>query len=330
MDAVPVVDISPFAQEHAHDDAARARVAVEWDRAMTEVGFAIIQGHGVAPEVVASLRTAAAAFFSQEAAAKLAFNYGPYGNPLGGFTGTGTEAVSRSRDEHGSDGGGGDTAEAPADIVESFVYKPHSPKPAPEGMAEPCATYQQELLRVLGCLHRLTAASLGLPRDFFDPYYSPSAEVSLRLAYYPPVPPHLQTSSALRYGEHTDYTGFTILHQDEGDVGDVDAGGLQVLLKSGEWHAVLPRPQAFVVNIGDLYEVWTNGRWRSTVHRVIKPPPGSAAAAAPRLSLPFFTGPHNDAMITVLPTCVDEEHPARYEPITAGEHLRHKLQVSNT
>ena len=108
-------------------------------------------------------------------------------------------------------------------------------------------------------------------------------------------------------------------------MGALDAGGLQVLLKSGQWAAVTPRRNAFVVNIGDLYEVWTNGRWRSTVHRVMKPPPGSQASSNPRLSIPFFTGPHDDARISCLPGM----GPAKYAPVSAGEHLRRKLGISN-
>ena len=329
--AVPLIDIGPFVNEAAYDDAARASVAEQWDRAMTEVGFAIIQGHGVAPDVIGALRAGAMAFFAEDASAKAAYNFGPYGNPSGGYTGMGTEAVSRTRDEHGSDGGAGaDVKTALPDLVESYIYKPEvADKPKPPALEKAGATYHAEVLRVLGCLHHLTAAALGLPRDFFDPYYAPFAEVSLRLAYYPPIPLEAQTSAAVRYGEHTDYTGFTILHQDESDIGDMDAGGLQVRLKSGEWHAVRPTANAFVVNIGDLYEVWTNGRWRSTVHRVMKPPAGSAAASAPRLSIPFFTGPHNDAIIEAMPTCVDEQHPPKYEPVKALDHLLRKLNVSN-
>ena len=141
----------------------------------------------------------------------------------------------------------------------------------------------------------------------------------------PPLSTTQQTSSAVRYGAHTDYTGYTILCQDDNDVGALDAGGLQVLLKSGQWAAVTPRRNAFVVNIGDLYEVWTNGRWRSTVHRVMKPPPASNAATQPRLSIPFFTGPHDSAMISCLPGM----GPAKYAPVSAGEHLRRKLGISN-
>ena len=98
---------------------------------------------------------------------------------------------------------------------------------------------------------------------------------------------------------------------------------------NGEWHAVTPQPGTFVVNIGDLYEIWTNGRWRSTVHRVMKPPAGSAAVLKPRLSLPFFTGPDNDAIIEAMPTCVDENRPAKYKPVKALDHLLRKLAESN-
>ena len=225
--AVPMIDISPFVEPSAHDDAARARVATEWDRAMTEVGFAMITGHGVAPAVIDALREGAAKFFTQPADVKTSYYYGPYGNPLGGYTGMGVEAVSRTRDEHGSDGGAESELKAALpDLVESYIFKPEvTDKPKPPALREAGAAYHRELLRVLGCLHHVTAAALGLPRDFFDPYYTPCASVSLRLAYYPPVPEASQASSAVRYGEHTDYTGFTILHQDEADVGAMDAGG---------------------------------------------------------------------------------------------------------
>jgi isopenicillin N synthase-like dioxygenase len=334
---VPIVDISPFVDDAAYDDESRRRVAVEWDMAMTNVGFAIIAGHGVHPRTITELRNGALDFFAMDASTKVAYDHGPYGIPLGGYTGVGIEAVSRTRDVHGSDGGGGGdratvVAAAPPDLVESFVFKPESSMPKPPALEIPGAAYHAALLRVLDALHRLTAASLGLPSDYFVPYYTPHDPdtISLRLSYYPPISPEAQLSSSMRYGDHTDYTGYTILHQDEADVGDIDAGGLQVLMRSGEWMAVPPTPGTFVVNIGDLYEVWTNGRWKSTVHRVTKPPPGSIAATSPRLSIPFFTGPRNDAIIEALPTCVDVDRPQMYPPVRALDHLLRKLRVSNT
>ena len=103
-------------------------------------------------------------------------------------------------------------------------------------------------------------------------------------------------------------------------------------LKSGAWHSVAPKDDAFIVNLGDMYEDWTNGRWASTVHRVLAPEPNSHAATTPRLSLPFFAGPHWDAVIDTLPTCKargeDGGKPKLAQPISAGEHLMRKLAAT--
>ena len=171
----------------------------------------------------------------------------------------GVEAVARSRDDHGSDGGATQTTALP-DLVESFVFKPErargnqpgttsrrwrgapdlrflagpeeTTKPKPPSMDEAGHAYHAALLKVLDALHKVTAAALGLDEDFFAPFYAPPAKCSLRLAYYPPLSTQ-QTSSAVRYGAHTDYTGYTILCQDDNDVGALDAGGLQVLAQVG-------------------------------------------------------------------------------------------------
>ena len=123
--AVPTVDISPFTAPAQHSDAARRAVGQEWDAAMTNVGFAMITGHGVDPGIVDALRRGAHSFFGGPADAKQRYCYGPYGNPLGGFTSMGVEAVARSRDDHGSDGGATQTTALP-DLVESFVFKPEA------------------------------------------------------------------------------------------------------------------------------------------------------------------------------------------------------------
>ena len=104
--------------------------------------------------------------------------------------------------------------------MESFVFKPEeTTKPKPPSMDDAGHAYHAALLKVLDALHRVTAAALGLEEDFFAPFYAPAAKCSLRLAYYPPLSTTQQTSSAVRYGAHTDYTGYTILCQDDSDVG---------------------------------------------------------------------------------------------------------------
>ncbi len=77
---------------------------------------------------------------------------------------------------------------APPDLVESFVFRPKSPMPSPAVLAKVGSAYHAALPHVLDALHFLTSSSLGLPADYFEPYYSPHMPemVSLRLLYYPP------------------------------------------------------------------------------------------------------------------------------------------------
>jgi isopenicillin N synthase-like dioxygenase len=115
----------------------------------------------------------------------------------------------------------------------------------------------------------------------------------------------------------TDYGFLTLLFQD-------DVGGLQVQDRNGDWIDVPPVPGAIVVNSGDLLERWTNRRYRSTRHRVV---PRSSSRT--RYSIAMFIDPDPDAEVTVLPSCIDESHPALFPTITAGAHLQSKLAASH-
>ncbi|KZT62764.1 Clavaminate synthase-like protein [Calocera cornea HHB12733] len=149
------------------------------------------------------------------------------------------------------------------------------------------------------------ALSLSLPKDYFTSRHAPQdpAGTALRLLYYPPT----TTGSAplVRAGAHSDYGSLTLLFQQEG----ASASGLQVLLPSsssadgkggegmqqgGEWLDVPAAPDRVLVNIGDLMEAWTAGRWPSTVHRVLVPPHTSTGA---RLSIAYFLHPADDVRL---------------------------------
>jgi len=71
---------------------------------------------------------------------------------------------------------------------------------------------------------------------------------------------------------------------------------------------------------------WTNGRFRSSPHRVVNPT--GAAARQHRYSFVLFHSPNPDAIITCLETCQDPDHPPKFPPITAGEHLRARAEAS--
>jgi isopenicillin N synthase-like dioxygenase len=90
------------------------------------------------------------------------------------------------------------------------------------------------------------------------------------------------------WGAHKDYGFLTLLLQDQ-------VGGLQVRRADGLFHDVPPIAGAFVVNLGELLEVATNGYLLATHHRVVSP-----AGATERFSVPFFYNPRLDARVEPL------------------------------
>ena len=90
---------------------------------------------------------------------------------------------------------------------------------------------------------------------------------------------------------------------------------------------VRPRPGEFVVNLGDMMARWTNGSWASTLHRVVNPPLGMAQSR--RLSIGMFVHPNYDQRIECVPTCLAPGEKPRYDTISAGEHIKRKIERSH-
>lgn len=67
-------------------------------------------------------------------------------------------------------------------------------------------------------------------------------------------------------------------------------------------------------------------KWISTMHRVVVPPRDGKDHR--RMSIAFFVNMNGDAHIEPIASCVDEEHPPKYKPITAGQHLMNKHLAS--
>ena len=134
--------------------------------------------------------------------------------------------------------------------------------------------------------HRLLSAfarGLGLRDDYFGPFFRKPL-TQLRLLHYPPQPPD---SDAEGVEAHTDTGAFTILLQDQ-------VGGLDVRNRQGQWIRATPIPNSFVINIADMMQRWTNGRFVSTPHRVAN------RTGLDRISIPFFANPDYDAVIAPL------------------------------
>lgn len=90
-------------------------------------------------------------------------------------------------------------------------------------------------------------------------------------------------------GAHKDSDLLSLILQD-------DEGGLEVELANGQWLQAPPKPETFIVNIGELLEVATGGYFKAAIHRVISPTSGRD-----RLSAAFFLGAQLDATMPTLP-----------------------------
>ena len=140
-----------------------------------------------------------------------------------------------------------------------------------------------------------------------------------RLLYYPP-PKHPQPAepspeTQIGLGAHSDYECFTLLLTSS-------TPGLEILKPSGRWHVASYKPESFIVNVADFLMRWTNGLYKSTVHRVVNR--GTEA----RYSVPFFFSVNYDTVIETLPTCLKEREDSIWKPIRAGEYILERLNAT--
>jgi isopenicillin N synthase-like dioxygenase len=144
--------------------------------------------------------------------------------------------------------------------------------------------YQAEVTALTIRVLRAFAAALGQPETVFESIYTPAPHQLIKLIRYPG---RESGASDQGVGAHKDSGFVTVLLQEK-------TAGLQVEGPDG-WIDAPPAPGTFVVNIGEILELASNGYLKANVHRVVSPPPGED-----RLSVAFFLGARLDARTPVL------------------------------
>ena len=292
-------------------------VAQELGRSFEEYGFAVIRDHGIPQALIDRAEAMSKAFFALPDADKRAYHI-PGGGGARGYTPFGTEkakgAEVQDLKEFWHVG-----RELPEGHELSEFMAPNIWPDEVEGFratfTELYAAFEEAGGRVLEAI----AIHLGLPRDFFAPTVEDGNSV-MRLLRYPPLEGE-DAEGAIRAAAHGDINTITLL------LGAEEAG-LELLTASGEWLAVDPPEGALVVNIGDMLDRLTNGKLRSTTHRVVNPT-GEAAYRA-RYSMPFFLHFRPDYVIETLPSCIDPAAPGDHpEPISSHDFLMQRLREIN-
>lgn len=172
--------------------------------------------------------------------------------------------------------------------------------------------YSDECARVARHLLSAIGSNLGMAPDYLGRMFEPDHTSFLRLNYYPacdspaaPDSPTIPAEGHLGISHHTDAGTLTVVMQDS-------VPGLQVE-RHGGWHLIEPVADAFVINIGDIVQVWSNDLYKAPLHRVI------THTDRERYSAAYFFNPSSHANYAPLPSVCDEEHPPLYESINWGE-----------
>lgn len=304
--SLPVIDLAGLA---TRDNRALARVAGAIEAACTRVGFFYVTNHGLDDAVIARAVAAAKTFFAAPDETKRLSNAVNHR----GYIGMGDALM---------------TGATRSDWKESFVVGLELPPDDPDVVAgealrganvwprerpelrSALSGYFAAIARCGADLLAAIAVSLGQRPDFFvDKYTKPLQRMNV--IHYPPHPadaPHDQFGGAA----HTDYGCLTLLWQD-------DRGGLEVETRDGAWIAAPPIAGTLVINIGDLLERWSGGRYVSNPHRVIN------RSGHDRYSIATFFDPDYRAVVDPAAFGAGGASPP---PVLAGDYILGRVRSS--
>ena len=191
-------------------------------------------------------------------------------------------------------------AEHPLAGQNLHVYAPNQ-WPDVAGFRSEIENYLREARAVAMDLLRAIAVAMGEDEASFDAAFD--APMALLRGNYYPARPAWAGQDDFGIAAHTDYGCLTLLATD-------GTPGLEVLNRDDEWVPVASEPGVFVINFGEMLEMWTGGRVKATLHRVVGGP-------EERLSVPLFFNPSWDTNVAP---------PGSGEEILAGPHLARRFE----
>ena len=280
--SIPLLDLSRLDA----GEAQRSAFLTELRSAARDVGFFYLSGHGVEPELLRDLLGFARRFFALPAADKLAIEMvnSPH---FRGYNRVAWELTRGAPDWREQIDIGAERVALPREPGKPAWTRLQGPNQWPAALPQLrplILRWQQAAMDVLARLLRAFALALGQAQNALAPLYSDEPHHLVKLIRYPGRD---TTASEQGVGAHKDAGLLTLLLQDAQE-------GLQVETGAG-WIGVAPRPGTFVVNIGELLELASDGYLRATLHRVVAPPAG-----VERVSVAFFLGARLDATVPLL------------------------------
>jgi isopenicillin N synthase-like dioxygenase len=317
LDSLPVLDIS----ELDRGDAAASAFRDKLRQVTHDVGFFYLVGHGIPQELIDEVLDVSRRFFALPEADKLAIE-NVHSPQFRGYTRTGEELTNGAVDWREQIDIGEERETVEGGPAFQRLEGPNLwPAALPE--LESAITRWREQLSALALrLLRTWAVSLGSPEDVFDEAFADRPFTLIKIVRYPGTSDEVAQQGV---GAHRDGGVLTLLLVEPGK------GGLQVE-HDGDWIDAPSIPGAFVVNIGEMLELATDGYLKATLHRVESPKLGTD-----RISIPFFFNPALEATVPRLELPAELKAEARglssdptNSPIleTYGENvLRYRLRA---
>ena len=311
---IPTVDMSGFI---SGDPDGKQMAARQLRNAMEKVGFFFLVGHGIDWSIIDEAYLQVKRFFDQPLEDKMEVKVG-----TGGPDSTPLLAKQRGYIHYRAkvDPVTAEKSERAKNFVEAFNMAREDyginqwPSNLP-GFRDALLKYYQTMYDLATDMVRLYALALDLPETYFDPFFD-RAGGSMRISHYFPAQSEAELADSWGIHPHTDRSFLTLLPANK-------VSGLQVRPEGADWIEAPYVPGSFVVNGGDILKRWTNDRFLSTPHRVVR-------SMSERYAMPLFFSPDNDITIEVVPTCYSPDHPLRYAPISHQDFLSEFLQSDYT
>ena len=307
----PIFNLQKFEKSEGIE---RKNLSAKLDSICSDTGFLVLEGHGVSNAVIDAQWQVVSEFFSlpNEEKQQVAVPYAGY--PYGWIV-PNKEALAASKGKKTppdlKESFNGGPLNVPIGIKDTraydFCYQP-TIWPELDGFKDAWQTYYFEMEGLARRVMSAFAEALDLENSFFDPFISYPISALRALNY--PTTSEVTEEGQQRAGAHTDYGSLTILLPQPG------TAGLQINQK-GVWVDVPALEDCLIINLGDLMELWTSGRWVSTLHRVIAKP-----NQVQRRSLAFFHQPNWEAKIT--PIGSDGQN-----SVVSGPYLMDKFKSTN-
>ena len=279
---IPVIDLSKLdgTAEQRSEFLSELRVAAR------DIGFFYLTNHGVDQHLLSQVQKLSRDFFAlpQQDKDRVAMVNSKH---FRGYNRAASERTRGQPDWREQFDLGAERVPLPQTATSPAWTRLQGPNQWPEALPElkPLLLKWQKTMTAMSLrILRAFAEALSLPIEAFDPLYGDKPNEHIKLIRYPGRAEHESNQGV---GAHKDSGFLTFLLQDK-------QKGLQVEIEKDRWVDALPIEGSFVVNIGELLELATNGYLRATVHRVLAPPDASE-----RLSLAFFLGARLDAVIPV-------------------------------